>query len=404
MRHVGFLDNVRSHFRNNDEEEFERAFHEGVWPEGIEPMTNTGSFLPATFDVDPLADASLPGNAMNAARNAAAGAAGDGGTPAGVPAEPAAATESVVRAAATSIYAAPVAPSPFQVIDSSLRPRGASAASAPRADAAPAPAAAEQPSGQMPAAEERPSGYSAGTPRYDMGDDGVQVFSRPAGERAVRPAAVAQPPQKPFADRLRERVAAANVSGQFDETIGRSRAATQEPPARPVRRNENASDAELDAELEERRRSRAAHSQARHERAMRSEAELREHVEHAAAERAQRREEERAEEARPAAAPEPAVEKPHLVPISCTAVRPRSYDDVRDIAQAVIAEHRPAVIVMRGCSNDLARRVLDFSFGLCCASGAGMRELGDHVYAVLPRGTALTDDDMAALRRQGVVR
>ena len=93
MRHVGFLDNVRSHFRNNDEEEFERAFHEGVWPEGIEPMTNTGSFLPATFDVDPLADASLPGNAMNAARNAAAGAAGDGGTPAGVPAEPAAATE-----------------------------------------------------------------------------------------------------------------------------------------------------------------------------------------------------------------------------------------------------------------------------------------------------------------------
>ena len=392
---MGFLDNVRSHFKNNDEEEFELAFHEGVWPEGVEPMTNTGSFLPTTYDVDPLADASLPGNAMGAAHGPAPAVEE---APSDV--EEPVATESVVRAAATSIYAAPTAPSPFQVIDSSLRPR----------DAAPAAVQAEVPTAQpaadrAPEADARPSGYSAGTPRYDMGDDGVQVFSRPAGERAAHPATPQAQP-KPFADRLRERVAAANVAGQFDETIGRSRAATrQEPaPARPARRSENASNAELDAELEERRRSRAAHSQARHERAMRSEAEQREHVERASADRSREPEESaRAEQARPEAA-EAAPERPHLVPISCVAVRPRTYDDVRDIAEAVVAQHRPAVLVMRGCSNDLARRVLDFSFGLCCASGAGMRELGDHVYAVLPRGTALTDDDMAALRRQGVVR
>ena len=48
---VGFLDNVRSHFKNNDEEEFERAFRDPSWPVGVddfEPMSNTGSFLPPT--------------------------------------------------------------------------------------------------------------------------------------------------------------------------------------------------------------------------------------------------------------------------------------------------------------------------------------------------------------------
>ena len=100
---VGFLDNVRSHFKNNDEEEFERAFRDPSWPVGVddfEPMSNTGSFLPATYDVDPLADASLPGNAYHG--NPDYGAApqdpnayyGQGGAP-----------DSVVRAPATPLYA-----------------------------------------------------------------------------------------------------------------------------------------------------------------------------------------------------------------------------------------------------------------------------------------------------------
>lgn len=415
---MGFLDNVKSRFKNNDEEEFERAFHEGAWPEGVddfEPMTNTGSFLPATYDVDPLADASLPGNAMNAAAHAAEGAANPS---VNMPGDEGAGTvtESVVRAAATSIYAVPTAPSPFQVIDGSLKPRNSEPDPAVQQpgfwDAADDDLPMEEP------AEDRPSGYSAGTPRYDMGDDNVQVFSRPAGEqRAARPAATPRAEQKPFADRLRERVAAANVSGQADETLGRSKAGMQPvPPAavRSTRRSEHASDAELDAELEERRRSRRANSRARSERVARADAELRERrypegFEPGASDRRARPE--RREDPQPAdgagpsgaVSPAAAPSGPRPVPVSCTVVRPRSYDDVRDIAQGAVGEHRPVVLVMRGCSNDLARRVLDFSFGLCCASGAGMKELGDHVYVVLPRGTALTDDDRASLRRQGVL-
>lgn len=403
---MGFLDNVRSRFKNNDEEEFERAFHEGAWPEGVEdfaPLENTGSFLPATYEVDPLADASLPGNVLaSQGAGSQAGAdspaaqadfAPDGQAPA---AFAGAATESVVRSAATAIYAAPVAESPFQVIDATLRPRSEGAQAAPAA-ASPATDYGRQAAYDRPSlAVVRPSGDAPApdpSARFDSEDEGVQVVARRGADRAGR-APAPHVEQKPFADRLRERVAAANVSGQTDEMLGRSQAAVQQPGAKPVRRNENASAAELDAELEERRRSRRAAEQARAQR----DADRREREDRIApvgVSEPQRR-------GTPFEADKGSAMRP--VPVSCIVIRPRVYDDVRDVAQGVLAERRPVVLMLRGCSNDLARRVLDFSFGMCCASGAGIREFGDHVYAVLPRDTALTSEDMVSLRRQGIVR
>ena len=238
--------------------------------------------------------------------------------------------------------------------------------------------------------ETRPSGYAETTPRYEMEDEGVHVVARQGGARpsgAVAPAAS----QKPFADRLRERVAAANVAGQNDDTLGRSRATLDDRPAAPrpaPRRNENASAEDLDAEFEERRRARKARGTAAQET------------------RAAVRPEEAKEPAAPSDGGRPADASPsgpRPIPISCLVVRPRSYDDVAEIARGLIGEHRPVVMVLRGCSNELARRVVDFSFGLCCASGAEMKDFGNHVYGVLPRGTTFTDEDAMALRRQGIV-
>ena len=414
LNDVGFLDNVRSHFKNNDEEEFERAFRDPSWPVGVddfEPMSNTGSFLPATYDIDPLADASLPGNAPHLA-----GAQAPGFVPNDTLAGMQAVTESVVRMPATPTFATvadQAAPLPTTAAVGMNPPAGqvpvASAphSAAPAAWGAPEPAegtavlppqdyapqtpvaapaphqAHDAPHDREPLVQDdRPSGYSADTPRYDMGgDEGVQVYAR-QGERSARPNPTPQVAQKPFADRLRERVAAANVAGQTDEMLGRSRVVTQEPPAR-TRRSENASSADIDAELEERRRMRRAQSHAR-------EAEER--------------------SAAPQRAPEPASAPAHErreaatpVAVSCVVVRPRSYDAVSDVAKGLIGEHRPVVMVLRGCSAELTRRILDFSFGLCCASGAAMKEYGNHVYGVLPRGTTFTDDDAMALRRQGIV-
>ena len=419
---MGFLDNMRSHFKNNDEEEFERAFRDPSWPVGVddfEPMSNTGSFLPATYDIDPLADASLPGNALHGA-GAPSGAFSPTDTLVGMQT---AVTESVVRAPATPIFAPqgqPVQPlvsgavgvrplvgtAPVQQqqpVYAGGSPQGVPG-SAPQSGAPapvvadgtgilpmemrPAPAAA--PVDPAPTAapraqqqEDRPSGYSADTPRYDMtGDEGVQVYTR-QGERATHP--TPQVEQKPFADRLRERVAAANVAGQTDEMLGRSRVVTQEAPAPRTRRNENASSADIDAELEERRRTRRSQSQARG----------------AAAE--QREERQTPKQARSPEAASPSTRATGPVAVSCVVVRPRSYEDVREVAQGLIGEHRPVVMVLRGCSSELTRRILDFSFGLCCASNADMRDFGNHVYGVLPRGTTFTDDDAMALRRQGIV-
>lgn len=433
---MGFLNNVRSHFKNNEEEEFERAFREGTWPEeddGFALLSNTGSFLPATYEVDPLADASLPGNAMHASQ-AQPAAAEQGAAPEAaqapaqpVPAAPVApaaqqaacpaapmspeitieepaiqATDSVVRAAATSVYAAPQAQSPFQVIDGSLRPRGAASQGAPAQVA------------EMPAAPQAPAAPAQGGPRYDGADEGVHVVARPAGERAPRREAP-RGEAKPFADRLRERVAAAEASGQ----MGALSAAAPQPASadrpHPARRAENASEADLDAELEERRRSRRANQERieREAREARGAGDAREVIA-ARGEQAPRRE----EAAGAPAGPRPSFDAaprdvppassvpvaPVLVPMAPTVVRPRTYDDVRDIANGVLGEHRPTVLVLKGCTGDLARRVLDFSFGMCCASGATMREFGNHVYVVLPRGTTLSEQDLASLRRQGLVR
>lgn len=421
LNDVGFLDNVRSHFKNNDEEEFERAFRDPSWPVGVddfEPMSNTGSFLPATYDVDPLADASLPGNALHAT-----GAPTSAYIPNDTLADMQAVTESVVRMPATPTFAAPagqpaslpatgaVGMSPLVSQPTAAAPTaGVFQSAAPGGWGVPDPSEGtgvlppqgygHQAPASMPATrsvqetpsqereplvqDNQPSGYSADTPRYDMGgDEGVQVYARQGGERAARPNPTPQVAQKPFADRLRERVAAANVAGQTDEMLGRSRVITQEPPARS-RRNENASSADIDAELEERRRMRRAQSHAR-------EAEERPKTPQRAPEPASAQQ---AREGHETAAP---------VAVSCVVVRPRSYDAVSDVAKGLIGEHRPVVMVLRGCSAELTRRILDFSFGLCCASGATMKEFGNHVYGVLPRGTTFTDDDAMALRRQGIV-
>lgn len=393
---VGFLDNVRSHFKNNDEEEFERAFRDPSWPVGVddfEPMSNTGSFLPATYDVDPLADASLPGNAYH-------GNSDYGAAPQDLNAyyEQGGAPDSVVRAPATPLYAVE------ETAQEATASYGADGSAAQQATTVyqnviafpgtslpvqPPAAPTPQPEPGVPA-ETRPSGYAETTPRYEMEDEGVHVVARQGGSRpsgVVAPAAS----QKPFADRLRERVAAANVAGQNDDTLGRSRATLDDRPAAPrpaPRRNENASAEDLDAEFEERRRARKARGTAAQET------------------RAAVRPEEAKEPAAPSDGGCPADASPsgpRPIPISCLVVRPRSYDDVAEIARGLIGEHRPVVMVLRGCSNELARRVVDFSFGLCCASGAEMKDFGNHVYGVLPRGTTFTDEDAMALRRQGIV-
>lgn len=338
MISVGFLNSVKSHFSKEDSEEqdFERAFREGRFPEGVddfEPLSNTGSFVAAGLE----------------------------------PEEQPAFEQGQ--------------PDPF---------------------AEPAPGAYVD-------------GYSAGTPRPDLGDEGVQVVERVPGAQAPLTGAVKP---EPFAARLRARVAAANVAGQDDGSLGRSKFATDAqnpvPPsaARPQKRADVGSD-ELEAELAERRRARservgapALHVVSDDPKVADAEGrtfEIAARAEAAAKERAQAKDS--APEAKVA---EKSAERPPLKPLSlptsAIVLRPRLYDDVKDVAEGVVSKHQPVILILRGSSAEVARRTLDFSFGLCCGIQAEMRQLGERVYAIVPRGTEIADADLTTLRHQGVIR
>ena len=318
---VGFLNSVKSHFNKEDSEEqdFERAFREGRFPEGVddfEPLSNTGSFVAAGLEPEE----------QPAYEREGAGA-----------------------------YAEQ--PDPFA---------------------------------------EPPAPYE---PR-DIAEEGVQVVERVPG--AATPASGAVKPE-PFAARLRARVAAANVAGQADETLGRSPAATGSQPAavaRPQRRADVGAD-ELEEELAERRRARservgtpALRVVADEPRAASPDVPARE----AASDTAEARVEGQA----PRAEKQPL--KPLSLPTSALILRPRLYDDVKDVAEGVVSKHQPVILILRGSSAEVARRTLDFSFGLCCGIQAEMRQLGERVYAIVPRGTEIADADLTTLRHQGVIR
>lgn len=499
---MGILDSVKSHFKSRDaseEEEFERAFREGRFPDDIdfEPLSNTGNFVAAGVEPeDPLLpdpDEGLermglsPQDPQDSQVSAGPGQQAD--DPFAAPAMPQAAAGVVPLVGGSSRMQGAGAPGVAQrggAAPSMGRPGSAPAAGAPRQgqgqpgmgaprqgvpgggvpagargmQGAPAGsgrgAAASQ--GARPGTAGRPSGAAApvstpagAAPRPVAEEEGVQVFERQPG-RSARPTT---PPQgEPFADRLRARVAAANVSGVIDDGLGRSRIATNGPapsdtgngkvvrpsgPARP-RRSVDASADELEAELAARRRNRqgqasgAAPAQgARPSATPRRPAPAGEgrasdaqagapagrFADEDAASRAPRASHEPPRDANarpassgagaaastsaPAASPAGEVE-PFRLPTTPIVLSPRRYDDVSQIAAGVITHHQPVVLVMRGTPSDTTRRIMDFSFGLCCGTGAQMEQIGDRVYAVVPRGTQIGDPDMAALRRQGLVR
>jgi FtsZ-interacting cell division protein YlmF len=159
---------------------------------------------------------------------------------------------------------------------------------------------------------------------------------------------------------------------------------------------ENLTDEEFNARLRERRENRIAEARAREEaRAAARAAEDEAHREHVAAVAA--------------ATPEVVVDEKADVlkpgrPVPCLALRPRSYDDVHQIVQCVKGEGRPCVLVMGGCTAELGQRILDFTFGLCCGTGAEFCTLNgfSKVYGAFPKGTTLAEADKTGLARMGI--
>ncbi|NPD33060.1 cell division protein SepF [Eggerthellaceae bacterium zg-997] len=86
---------------------------------------------------------------------------------------------------------------------------------------------------------------------------------------------------------------------------------------------------------------------------------------------------------------------------SLSVLRPTAYGDVERVAK-IVKGGDVVVIVLRNTPDDLARRILDFAFGVCSALEASVEHPADKVFA-LSRGAGLTFAETSALRKQGVL-
>lgn len=84
-------------------------------------------------------------------------------------------------------------------------------------------------------------------------------------------------------------------------------------------------------------------------------------------------------------------------------LRPESYDDVETVVRRV-RTRQPVALIFAGVRTEVAKRVLDFSYGFACGLGASVRELGDRVFIVLPQGCEVKDSDLDKLRAEGYLK
>ena len=81
-------------------------------------------------------------------------------------------------------------------------------------------------------------------------------------------------------------------------------------------------------------------------------------------------------------------------------LRPVSYDDVQTVVRRV-KTNQPVVIVFRNTNIEVAKRILDFCFGLSYGLDGDITELGDRVFAVTPAGIQLSRADIDKLVADG---
>ncbi len=86
---------------------------------------------------------------------------------------------------------------------------------------------------------------------------------------------------------------------------------------------------------------------------------------------------------------------------SCTVFKPASYGEVERIAK-ILKAGDVVVLALRNTPDSLAKRILDFSFGVSSALEANVECVADKVFAIT-RGGALTDAERTGLHNQGVL-
>ena len=84
-------------------------------------------------------------------------------------------------------------------------------------------------------------------------------------------------------------------------------------------------------------------------------------------------------------------------------LRPVSYDDVQSVVRRV-RTGQPVVLIFKNTNIEVAKRILDFSFGLSYGLDGAVEEVADRVFAVLPHGISLSQSDLDKLALYTLLR
>jgi len=99
--------------------------------------------------------------------------------------------------------------------------------------------------------------------------------------------------------------------------------------------------------------------------------------------------------------PEPREETPTVRPMRPTSakptvVAPETFDSAKDVADRFKAG-QPVVMDLSGADRDLARRLIDFSSGMCYALGGNMERVTPGVYLITPVGVEVSGEERRRL-------
>lgn len=79
-----------------------------------------------------------------------------------------------------------------------------------------------------------------------------------------------------------------------------------------------------------------------------------------------------------------------------TVVAPTSFDAAKDVADRFKA-NQPVVMDLSDADRDLARRLIDFSSGMCYALGGNMERVTPGVYLITPSGVEVSGEERRRL-------
>jgi len=96
------------------------------------------------------------------------------------------------------------------------------------------------------------------------------------------------------------------------------------------------------------------------------------------------------------AVPRTPQKQPHVV-------EPSSFNHAQEVADK-FKSGQPVAMDLYDVDRELARRLIDFSSGLCYGLGGKMEKAADHIYLLTPSGVEVTDDERSKLADRSATR